>query len=138
VHGLKRQADRRGQAHRVAFTEWAWQQIEPAIALPTGPLLFPAGVANTTLEALRQATGIHDWKWHDLRRSFGVFAGKERIGRDAAEAVLGHVLHSSKVDKAYMQHKFEHEAERAFHTWQQHIARLVAGRSESNVIALKQ
>ena len=43
TRGLKRQAGRRGQTHRAALSEWALEQIAPAIEAKGGDLLSPPG-----------------------------------------------------------------------------------------------
>jgi Arm DNA-binding domain/Phage integrase, N-terminal SAM-like domain len=133
VHGLKRQADRRSMAHKVSFTDWAWEQIR---SLEDPFLPFPQGIATATLKALRQATQIGDVEWHDIRRSFRSFCARTGIGRDAAETVLGHVIHKNEVDRAYNRHSYEREAEQAFHAWQRHVQTLIEGESASNVVTL--
>src|SRR4029079_8865490 len=63
---LKRQAGRRGLTHRAARSEWALEQIAPAIKAKDGDLIFSAGKtpihAGSVLDALRKATGIPDWE----------------------------------------------------------------------------
>lgn len=127
-----------GEAHRVALSEWAWQQIGPVLE----PYLFtgtdkPLGNASTVLRELRKHSGITDWRFHDFRRSFRSWAARTGISRDAAETVLSHRIHRDEVDKAYQRHRFEHESEHAFHAWQMHIQRLVEGGSAGdNVVTL--
>jgi integrase len=131
-HGLKRQASRRGMAHVVSFTPWAWEAAAIAVSLP-----FPQAVATATLKALRLATGIGDVEWHDVRRSFRSFCARTGIGRDASEVALGHVIHMNELDRAYQKHRFEAEAEAAFHRWQRHIQALVEPLPASNIVPLR-
>jgi hypothetical protein len=86
---------------------------------------------------LRAASGISDWEWHNFRRSFRSWAAKRGIQPDAAETVLGHTIHRDEVAKAYQKHRFEAEAERAFHLWQRHIQEIVEGPAATNVVAMK-
>ena len=141
TRGLKRQAGRRGQAHRAALSEWALEQIAPAIEAKGGDLLFSARKTpihvGSVLDTLRKATGIPDWEFHDLRRSARSWMAANGISRDAAETVLGHVIHTSEVDRAYQRYGFEREAEIAFHSWQRHVQEIVEGTSSTNVVALR-
>jgi hypothetical protein len=82
-------------------------------------------VPTDTIVALRHATGIVDWEWHDLRRSFRTWSAPAGISREAADVVLGHVIHVGDVDRAYQKHTFEAEAADAFHRWQEHVRTLV-------------
>jgi integrase len=119
--GLKRKGKRRNTPHRVSLSEWAWGLIEPALLEPGVPRVVP----TDTIVALRQATGIVDWEWHDLRRSFRTWSAPAGISREAADVVLGHVIHVGDVDRAYQKHTFEAEAADAFHRWQEHVRTLV-------------
>ena len=138
--GLKRKADRRDQDHRVALSEWAWDQIAPVIE-DESRLLFSEGQAPIrparVLAALRAESGISDWEWHDFRRSFRSWAAKSVVQADAAETVLGHTIHRDEVAKAYQRHKFEDEAEVAFHRWQAHIQQLTGGEDAGNILPMR-
>jgi integrase len=138
--GLKRKADRRDQEHRVALSEWAWDQIAPVVENES-MLLFSEGQAPIrpvrVLAALRAASGISDWEWHDFRRSFRSWAAKSVVQADAAETVLGHTIYRDEVAKAYQRHKFENEAEVAFHRWQAHIQQLTSGGDVGKVVPMR-
>jgi integrase len=138
--GLKRKTDRRDQDHRVAFSEWAWDQIAPVIE-DESTLLFSEGQAPIrparVLPALRAQSGISNWEWHDFRRSFRSWAAKNVVQADAAETVLGHTIHRDEVAKAYQRHKFEDEAEVAFHRWQAHIQQLTGGEDAGNILPMR-
>ncbi|HEX2429395.1 MAG TPA: integrase arm-type DNA-binding domain-containing protein [Aestuariivirgaceae bacterium] len=125
-----------GKEHRVALNEWAWRQVE--VEHVVGAHMFkPIGNPSDILADLRAGSGIADWRFHDLRRSFRSWAARTpSIGRDAAETALAHTIHRDDVDKAYQRHKFEDEAEAAFHRWQRHIERLVTGGDASKVVPI--
>jgi hypothetical protein len=132
THGLKRQSRQRAIGHTVSFTEWAWENVELADILP-----FPRVTATAALKALRLATGIGGWEWHDVRRSFRSWSAKAGVSRDAAETVLGHVITKSEVDRAYLHYRFGAESEAAFHAWQRHVQRLVEGDVAAKVVPLR-
>jgi integrase len=121
--------------HRVALSPWAWEQISTPVV---GPHLFkPLGNASELLVDLRKRTGIADMRFHDLRRSVRSFLAKHGVGRDAAETVLAHRIHRDAVDKAYQRHRFEEEAEVAFHRWQSHVQALVTGGDAAKVVQMR-
>jgi integrase len=127
-----------GEAHRVALSPWAREQIASAMDTAGEFLFRPLGNLSDILGDLRERTGIVEgWRFHDLRRSFRSWAAKRGIGRDAAETCLGHSIHRDDVDRAYQRHAFEAEAERAFHRWQQHIERLVTSGDAEKVVPIR-
>jgi hypothetical protein len=139
THGVKRRAETRDQEHRVALSDWAWEQVMPATG--NSPLLFSEGRAPIrparVLVILRDFCGISDWEWHDTRRSFRSWCAKVGIPADAAETALGHVTNRDEVSKAYQKYRFEQEAERALHRWQAHIERLITDPPAAEIITLR-
>ena len=128
------------EAHRVALSDWAWQQVAVEQLRPGGSLFGGKPLSGNSvmrvLTTLRKKSGV-DFVLHDMRRSFRSWAAKSGIGRDAAETALAHRIHRNAVDEAYMRHNFEREAERALHSWQAHVRQLVEGVSgDSNVVPL--
>jgi hypothetical protein len=135
TRGLKRQRGQRDVGHRVVLSPWAAEQIRPALEA-RGLALFPVNQAEL-LKALRRATGIVDWQWHDLRRSARSWMASAAIGADTAETCLGHQILKDDVAKAYQRHRYEREAEAAFRSWQQHVRTIVEpGAIADNVIPI--
>ena len=81
------------------------------------------------------ASGVVDWRWHDLRRT--ARTGMTRLGvpRDHAEAAINHVSGRSKLERTYDRHDYAPEVVLALTRWQAHVAGLVGEGAE--VIALQ-
>nr|WP_244952365.1 site-specific integrase [Ruegeria arenilitoris] len=62
---------------------------------------------------LDKATGIPDWRFHDLRRTAATLMRREGIGRDVVSAVLGHT--SQSVTMIYDRYNLHKEKAEALH-----------------------
>lgn len=83
-------------------------------------------------------SGVEAWRIHDLRRTFAT--GLQRLGirLEVIEAALGHVGGSrAGIVGVYQRHGFEPEIRKAADAWGQHVASLVEGRDESNLVELR-
>jgi integrase len=75
---------------------------------------------------LDKASGVTDWRWHDLRRT--ARTGMTRLGvpRDHAEAAINHISGRTQLERTYDRHDYADEVIAALSKWQGHILSLVA------------
>ena len=76
-------------------------------------------------QALDMASGVQDWRLHDIRRSVRTGLAKLGVSTEIAEATLNHVSHRSIIERTYNVHNYEEEILRAMSAWQEHVAELV-------------
>ena len=114
-------------------------------AAPSGTnLVFPGrrGPFNgfsKAKEALDEASGVKDWRLHDLRRTMAT--GLQRLGvrLEVTEAVLNHVAGSrAGIIGVYQRHTWADEKRAALNAWGAHVAAIVEGReADGNVTPLR-
>jgi integrase len=75
-------------------------------------------------QALDAASGVQNWRLHDLRRSVRTNLAKLGISTEVAEAALNHVGHRTTIERTYNVHTYEEEICRALTLWQEHVAEL--------------
>ena len=90
--------------------------------------------------ALDNASGVTDWRLHDLRRTFAT--GLQRLGirLEVTESVLNHVSGSrAGIVGIYQRHDFATEKRTALDAWGAHIDGVVCGREAiANVTPIRQ
>lgn len=133
-------------AHMVPLGEAARAILppEPDAGTRTTNLVFPGqrgtpfGGWSKAKADLDKASGVKDWRIHDIRRT--VATGLQRLGvrLEVTEAVLGHVAGSrAGVVGIYQRHDWAAEKRAALAAWADHVAGMVEGRqAESNVVPL--
>ncbi len=134
-------------AHMVPMCEAARAILpadEPDAATRETNLVFPGqrgtpfGGWSKAKADLDKASGVKDWRIHDIRRT--VATGLQRLGvrLEVTEAVLGHVSGSrAGVVGIYQRHDWAAEKRAALAAWADHVAGMVEGRpAESNVVPL--
>ena len=102
------------RTHQVPIAPWAMPLVAPCLELPRRKV-------SRILVSLRALAGIPDVDFHDLRRSFRTWCGKNGIAKDHAEFALAHISHQTDLDKTYDKHTYIEEASRALLAWQEHI-----------------
>ena len=137
-----------GIAHIVPLSEQAQAILRaaPRIERETAEeqeLVFPgqrgpfSGFSKSK-EALDEASGVKDWRLHDLRRTMAT--GLQRLGvrLEVTEAVLNHVAGSrGGIIGVYQRHHWADEKRAALAAWGAHVAAIVEGReSGGNVTRL--
>ncbi len=76
-----------------------------------------------------KASGVKDWRLHDLRRTMAT--GLQRLGvrLEVTEAVLNHVSGSrAGIVGVYQRHEWADEKRAALNAWGAHVAAIVEGR----------
>jgi integrase len=84
--------------------------------------------------SLDAASGVTDWRLHDLRRTARSLLSRAGVNPDVAERCLGHAIPG--VRGIYDRHKFIDEMRHAFEALAAQIERIV-NRPEGNVVALR-
>jgi integrase len=83
--------------------------------------------------ALDEASGVSDWRLHDLRRTMAT--GLQRLGvrLEVTEAVLNHVSGSrAGIVGIYQRHDYAAEKRAALEAWSAHVAAIVVGRAQAD------
>jgi len=129
-----------GVAHVVPLSALRRNCCAPAvgwrIGLPRTSRLFQWVLkAKAALDA---ASGVSNWRLHDLRRTMAT--GLQRLGvrLEVTEAALNHTSGSrGGIVGVYQRHDFAAEKQAALAAWAAHVMALVEGREpESKVVAL--
>jgi integrase len=87
--------------------------------------------------ALDKASGVKNWRLHDLRRTMAT--GLQRLGvrLEATEAVLNHIAGSrAGIVGVYQRHTWSDEKRAALNAWGAHVAAIVEGREEDGNVTL--
>lgn len=74
---------------------------------------------------LDEASGVTNWRFHDLRRTARTGMARLGVVREHAEAALNHATGRSGLVGIYDRHSYESEAIAALHKWQTHLQGLV-------------
>lgn len=132
-----------GAAHVVPLSTQAQAVLRGAPRLWESDLMFPglrgafSGFSKAKA-ALDKASGVKDWRLHDLRRTMAT--GLQRLGvrLEVTEAVLNHVAGSrAGIVGVYQRHTWADEKRAALNAWGAHVAALVERREAArNVVSL--
>ena len=89
--------------------------------------------------ALDEASGVKDWRLHDLRRTLATGLQKLGVRLEVTEAVLNHVSGSrAGIVGVYQRHEWAEEKRAALNAWGAHVAAIVEGRvHEGNVLSFR-
>jgi len=75
---------------------------------------------------LDDASGVEDWRLHDIRRTMATGCQKLGVTLQTVEAILGHTAGSKAgIVRVYQTHDFADEKRRALELWAKHVAKLV-------------
>jgi integrase len=101
----------------------AMPQIDgcPWVFSTTG--LGPFTNLSDTMAALRERSGVNDWRLHDLRRTARSLLSRAGVFPDVGERCLGHVL--PKIRGTYDKHDYISEMRFAFESLASQIERIV-------------
>jgi integrase len=107
-------------------------------------LVFPGRVGpfngfGKSKAALDEASGVKEWRLHDLRRTMATGLQKLGVRLEVTEATLGHLSGSrAGIVGVYQRHDYAAEKRAALDAWGAHVAALVKGHTvEGNVVALR-
>ncbi len=133
-----------GAAHIVPLSPQAQAILRAAPRLEGTDLAFPGlrGPFNgfsKAKAALDDASGVEDWRLHDLRRTMATGLQKLGVRLEVTEAVLNHVAGSrAGIVGVYQRHTWSDEKRAALSAWGAHVAAIAEGREPvGNVTALR-
>ena len=146
--------NKKKRAHVVPLSSLALAEIEALKGMgdkwPRKGLLFSttgktavSGFSKAKMRLDAEVTKLNDgealphWTLHDLRRTLAT--GMQRLGVrfEVTEAILNHVSGSrSGVAGVYQRHDWAAEKRTALQAWADHLAALLSGQEQSNVVAL--
>ena len=123
-----------GIAHIVPLSPQAQAILRVCPQVDDSDLVFPGlrgpfngfGKAKTSLD---EASGVQDWRLHDIRRT--VATGLQRLGvrLEVTEAVLNHVSGSrAGIVGVYQRHTWAEEKRAALNAWGEQVDAIVEGR----------
>ena len=117
------------------------------LALPrSGPYCFPSASGkpiarwSAAKRAIDGASGVRNWRLHDLRRTAATNLQRLGVKLETIEAILGHTSGSrSGVIGVYQRYSFADEARHAITAWSVELDRIVTGIAPApNVLHLRQ
>jgi integrase len=133
-----------GAVHIVPLSTEAQAILRAAPRLEDSDLVFPglrgpfSGFSKSKA-ALDKASGVNDWRLHDLRRTMAT--GLQRLGvrLEVTEAVLNHIAGSrAGIVGVYQRHAWSEEKRVALNAWGEHVAAIIEGReAPGNVTPLR-
>jgi integrase len=129
------------QDNIVALTPQAQAMIRDAKRYEGNPLVFPGenGVFSGWSKAkdrLDKASGVNDWRLHDIRRTAAT--GLQRLGvrLEVTEAILNHVAGSrAGIVGLYQRHNWADEKRAALSAWGEYVGAIVEGRKPGGNVA---
>jgi integrase len=138
---LPGQRTKNGRGHNVPLSAPAMQIIDGIGQRDGRDLVFGNGrggfggwsYSKLALDAV--VAFKEPWTLHDIRRTVRTGLGGLGIAPHIAEAVLNHL--PEKLIRTYDKNRYESEKRQALDRWAAHVEALVAGKSGSNVVALK-
>lgn len=87
---------------------------------------------------LDAASGVTDWRIHDLRRTVATGMQKLGITLQVVESALGHTSGSrGGIVGVYQRHDYASEKREALEAWGAHVVSLVEGRSPGKVLPMR-
>jgi integrase len=129
-----------GVAHIVPLSPQAQAILRVCPQLDESGLVFPGlkGPFNgfgKAKGALDRASGVKDWRLHDLRRT--VATGLQRLGvrLEVTEAVLNHVSGSrAGIVGVYQRHDWAEEKRAALNAWGEQVDAIIEGREATGKV----
>jgi integrase len=138
---LPREATKADRAHDVPLSDEALAIIA---SLPkcSGPLVFsrggrpPSGFSRAKVR-LDAASGVTDWRFHDLRRTAATGLAKMGHPPHVVSAILNHSPAATQgVTAIYQRHRYLDERRAALDVWARQVGRLI-GHQSDNVVTLQ-
>ena len=118
-------------AHLVPLSSQAQALLHVAPRVSGTDLVFPGrnGPFNgfsKAKESLDEASGVKDWRLHDLRRTMATGLQKLGVRLEVTEAVLNHVSGSrAGIVGVYQRHHWAEEKRAALAAWGAHVGAIV-------------
>lgn len=136
-----------GTAHVIPLNTYAQEAIAAGRARNTGSdYVFegktgqtPYHVGSKLINAVRSASGVTDWTWHDLRRTFATICADRGVDPLVADRCLNHVGSGSlsTVARVYQRSQFLDQRRAAMAIWDDVIREVAARERSENVVSLQ-
>jgi integrase len=130
------------RAHEIPLSEPMVAVLE-GIGQQGGPFVFsadggrPINSPSWVKKEIDAASGVRDWRFHDVRRTFRTGLAELGISHAVAERCLGHAV--PMLERTYNTHVYRAEKARALEAWADHLLRIAGeGREAGNVVELRQ
>ncbi len=128
--GIWKQSDNKaGREHRLKLPALALDQIGNGVA---ADLIFPGEIgtkigAVSKLKAdIDKASGVKDWRLHDIRRTAASLMQEIGVSETAIRAVLNHAIPG--VGQVYLRGELDRQKAEALATWADELGRIVGAR----------
>jgi len=140
---LPQERAKNGREHRVLLPKLARDIIAgvPRIEGSDFVLTFtgerPVDGHSSVKRDLDQASGVREWRFHDVRRSLAT--GLQRLGvrLEVTESALNHIGSRAGIVGIYQRYAFDDEKRAALAAWGERLEALIEARAaDSNVVAL--
>ena len=134
---------------------WLTPLSEPAVTLLArlkdeangGEFLFPvrrrAGTGEgpswrqqRVVENICKASGVADFRPHDLRRTLSTWLASQKVPKEVRDAVLQHL--PPQLERTYNLHDYLPEKRRALERWARHVQRVMTEGAEQKVVPMAQ
>ncbi|NOD46394.1 tyrosine-type recombinase/integrase [Ruegeria sp. HKCCD5849] len=146
VWSLPHDRNKSKAVHRIPFNNYALEAIEAGRARNTGsPYVFEGRTGRTPFsgwskmkDRLDEISGVNDWVWHDLRRTFCTVCADRGVDPIIADRCLNHVGSStlSTVARIYQRSEFFDQRREIMAVWDQAIRDAAARVRAQNVVSL--
>jgi integrase len=94
----------------------------------------PSWRQQRVVENICKASGVADFRPHDLRRTLSTWLAAQKVPKEVRDAVLQHV--PPRLERTYNLHDYLPEKRRAFERWARHVERIMAEGDEQKVLPL--
>lgn len=128
-----------GKAHIVHLSASALHILEAAPQI--GPYVFSTTGTSSyqgfskSKARLDEASGVIDWRLHDLRRTFASGMARLGVAPHIADKILNHQAHTlSSTAAIYQRHQFLDERRDALDRWSDHIDGLMAVKNKTEQV----
>ncbi|MBR1146697.1 integrase family protein [Bradyrhizobium sp. AUGA SZCCT0431] len=129
---LPSEVTKNGREHTFPCGELTELLIQAAIGSTTKALIFPArGTGASPFQgwskskvAIDKASGVSNWRVHDIRRSFRTIHGRIKTPPHIAERLVNHISAQTDVEIIYDQHKYLSEMREAMDNYEQYLLKL--------------
>lgn len=95
----------------------------------------PIGYIQKAHDRVRAATGIENYRMHDLRRTAASLMTGAGVSRFVVKMVLNHV--DGDITAVYDRHSYDAEKERALTLWSRELKKIIDGNKNQKVVKLR-
>jgi integrase len=96
----------------------------------------PSWRQQRVVENICKASGVADFRPHDLRRTLSTWLASQKVPKEVRDAVLQHV--PPQLERTYNLHDYLPEKRRALERWARHVQRVMTEGLEQKVVPVAQ